>query len=143
MKDLTITSTEKAVLRDLARRQQEYAMLPIMRDREARWYRHNDLLGDFPMIGFETWTCEDELLEPLQCRSEAAQLIELQIKREILNHEAVDDDRVVSPHFTVPWTLSMIPFNLKVESEHALDDKGHDVAYRFLHPIRDLRGVHL
>ena len=139
MKDLTITSTEKAVLRDLARRQQEYAMLPIMREREARWYRHNDLLGDFPMISFETWTCEDELLEPLQCRSEAAQLIELQIKREILNHEAVDDDRVVSPHFTVPWTLSMIPFNLKVESEHALDDKGHDVAYRFLHPIRDLR----
>ncbi|MCX6927865.1 MAG: hypothetical protein NT154_32355 [Verrucomicrobia bacterium] len=139
MKDWTLTGREKTYVRDLAKRQQEYAMLPIMKEREARWYRHNDLQGGLPMINFETWTCENDLLEPPQCQSEAGQLIELQIKREILNHEAVGDDRVVSSCFTVPWALTMVPFNLPIESEHALDGKGRDVAYRFLHPIRDLR----
>jgi hypothetical protein len=139
MKQFSLTTTERDYLRDLARRQRDYAALPVMQEREARWYLHNELRGDRPTINFETWTCEQELLEPPQCESEAAREIELQLKREMLNHEMVDDDRVVSPFFVVPWNLSMVPFNVRIASEHAVDDHGRDVAYRFVHPIRDLK----
>ena len=124
MIDLSISSKEKQYLRDLAKKQLEYSMLPIMREREERWYKHNDLQGDIPMIHFETWTCEQDLLPPLQCESQAARDIELQLYRAVVNHEMIDDDRVVPSWYTIYWRTCFELFNLKVEREHSKDSSG-------------------
>lgn len=91
----SISAEERKYLRELAKKQLEYSMLPVMKEREERWYRHNDLKTEIPMIHFETWTCENDLLPTFKCTSKPARDIELQLNRAVLNHELIGDDRVV------------------------------------------------
>jgi len=44
---------ERAYLRDLAKQQLALSQLPIMREREALWYDHNEANGPRPMISVE------------------------------------------------------------------------------------------
>ncbi len=138
MTNLSIGRDERYYLRELAKKQLEYAMLPIMKEREERWYRHNDLKGDLPMISFETWTVEQELLPPLQCTSETARNIELQIQREILNHERIGDDRVVRAWYNIGWDIQFLLFNIPIGTRHAKDSKGRDLGHQFLYPIKEI-----
>lgn len=138
MKDWTITIEEKNYLRELAKKQFEYSMLPIMKEREKLWYQHNDLKGPRPMLHFETWTFEKDILPELKCISEAARDIELHIQRDILNHEAIGDDRVVPSYYRIYWDTSFILFNLKVEAEHATNSNGDSLGHRFKYHISDL-----
>lgn len=144
MEDFSISLKEREYLRDLAKKQLEYSMLPIMKEREEAWYRHNDLKGEIPMIHFETWTCEKELLPDLKCESEAARRIELKLLRNVVNHELIDDDTVVPSFFMIEWDMDFLLFNLKVEREYSKDIEGRDIGHKFLHPIKDLyRDMHL
>ena len=114
-------------------------MLPVMQERQERWYQHNDLQGDLPMIHFETWTCEAELLPPFQCRSEAGREMELQLHRAVLNHEHIGDDRVVSPFFDIGWQISFRLFNLDSIQKHARDAEGRElIGYQYVHDIQNL-----
>lgn len=139
MSELFITSDERKYLRELAREQLDYSMLPIMKEREKSWYNHNDLKGDIPLIHFETRSCEQDLLPELECTSEAARKIELQIIREISNHKMVDDDRVVPSFFRMGWDNRMLLFNLQIEREFGIDSKGGHLGHHFKHPIKDLK----
>lgn len=134
----TITREEKIYLRELAKKQLEYAMLPIMKERERNWIRHNDLQGDVPMIAFETWTFEQEVLPALRCVSPAAREIELQIQREILNHEQIGDDKVIPPYFRIFWVLDTPIFDIRIQKVFAKDSQGRDIGYHNEYPIRDL-----
>lgn len=138
MANWSITPEERAYLRELAKKQLSYSQLPIMKEREERWYLHNDLKGEIPIVNFETWTCEKELLPELKCRSEAARSIELDLVRNILNHEMVDDDRVVQPWFDVHWHMGMRLFDHQIEVEHAQDSEGRDLGHQFKYLINDL-----
>lgn len=139
MNNWSVTDKEIKYLRELAKKQLEYSMLPIMKEREARWYRHNDLKGEIPMIHFETGTCEHDLLPESKCTSEAAKNIELSLNREVLNHELVDDDRVVPPWFNIRWHINFKIFDVDIKSTHAKDSEGRDLGYQFIHPIKDLQ----
>jgi hypothetical protein len=138
MTNWSVTQEEREYLRDLAKKQLEYALLPVMKEREERWYRHNGLKGEIPMIHFETWTCEQDLLPPAKCTSEAARGIELQIQREILNHERIGDDRVVPAWYNIGWDIQFLLFNIHIGTEHSKDSAGRDLGHQFLHPIKDL-----
>lgn len=140
MPNWSVTSEERMYLRELAKKQLEYSMLPIMKEREELWYNHNDLKGDRPMIHFETWTFENDLLPELKCTSEAARNIELQILREILNHESIGDDRVVPSWYNIGWDTRFVLFNMKVETEHATNAQGvESLGHRFKYLISDLQ----
>lgn len=138
MYNWNITPEERSYLRELAKKQLEYSQLPIMKEREARWYRHNDLSGEIPMLHFEIWTCEAELLPRFRCTSEAAKAIELQLFREITNHELIDDDRVVPSWYRIGWDVKMLLFDLRIDLEHSTDSEGRDLGHKFKHPIKDL-----
>ena len=43
---LTMTAEERHYLRELARKQAEYAALPLMEQRKKLWYAHNALRGE-------------------------------------------------------------------------------------------------
>ncbi len=140
MTDLKINQAERKILRELARKQREMAALPVMQEREESWYRHNDLQGELPMIHFETWTCEAELLPPFQCRSEAGRAIELQLRRAVLNHERIEDDRVVPAFFEIPWQITFRLFNLPTVQKHAVDAEGRELtAFEYVHHLKDLK----
>jgi hypothetical protein len=138
MSNWYVTEEERKLLRELAKKQLEYSMLPIMKEREARWYKHNDLKGEIPMIHFETWTCQNDLLPESKCSSEAAKIIEYCLNTEILNHERIGDDRVVKPWFSISWDIMFSLFDIEIKREHTKDSEGRDLGHQFMHPIKDL-----
>ncbi len=131
-----VTPRERRHLRGLAVRKHDYANLPIMDERSRLWQQHNDCQSDRPMIHFETWTCEGDLLPPLQCESESARAIELQLLRSLVNHEQIQDDTVVPDWYSIGWQTSFRLFDLDVKREHSTDSQGRSLGYQFRHPIR-------
>lgn len=130
-----MTDAERDYLRDLAIKQLEYSQLPIMKQREELWYKHNDLLGDRPMIHVEADTFEKDILPASRCNSEAAKRIELQLNRAVLNHEMIGDDKVIPSSYGACWDQKFIPFELEVNAKHSKDSVG----YQLLNPIRNLQ----
>jgi len=144
-KENRITPKEKTYLRELARKQREYAHLPVMAERRALWYAHNALQSERPILVMEMGTFRDSILPEPRCASRAGQFIENQLQAHILNHELIDDDKVVPDVFVVPWLIHIREFGLDVHRTRARDSRGVELGYSTDHPIvdlaRDLRKV--
>lgn len=136
----SVTRHDRERLRTLARKQLEYANLPIMRKRIAEWYEHNDLRGKRPMIQLELWSFREEIVHPmLVCETPETREIEELLLLGFLNYELFDDDCPVPAFFPLHWDTWLRLYNLDVQVEEAEDAKGDkSVGYRFVHPIRDL-----
>lgn len=110
-----ITRQDRAILRDLAKRQAEIAAQPIMAERARLWTAHNDLQGERPMVFFEANTVMDKGFIPeATCETEWGRRMELQMKWAMINHEQIGDDRVVTAEFLCPWQYEMTAFGLPV-----------------------------
>ena len=120
---MVISQKDKEILRELAKKQWEYSQLPVMKERVKLWTDHNDLKGEKPPIHIELWTFEQDLLPPLRCEGAAARRMELEIYRNITNHERIDDDRVVYDYFPIQWNTWFRLFDLTVEVEHPEDGR--------------------
>ena len=129
---------ERAHLRELARKQAEYAALPLMEERARLWRAHNDIEGVRPMIYTDTTSFEKEILPPLECATSAAKEMELELKRNVLNHERIGDDRVVSSYYAVAPVTEFKYFDITLESVHALSSSGDNTGERFICKIGDL-----
>lgn len=130
----SIPNEDVIKLRRLAKTQLEYANLPVMKQREKAWHAHNDLQGDRPMIHMETWTFEKDILPQLECQSADARSIELHIQREILNHEVINDDKVVKDFYGIEHPASLKLFNIDVKTEKP-DEEG--LGHQFIHAINN------
>jgi hypothetical protein len=133
-----ITPEDKQYLRDLAKKQLEYARLPIMEERKRRWYAHNALREACPMLVMEMGTFSQSVLPELRCASPKARSIEHQLVTWITNHELIDDDKVVPNVFVVPWQIHIRQFGLDVKRTTARDAQGRALGYATDHPIVDL-----
>ncbi len=136
--NLSITADERNYLRELARKQAEYAALPVMEQRTKQWYAHNALHGERPLIVMEMDTFESEMISP-RCTSPAAIAIEKSLLRHIVSHEKIDDDKVVPDYFVVAWQIGLDEFGVEIPQEHADDGRGKSIGYRWQHPIRTLK----
>jgi hypothetical protein len=137
--ELSISKDERHYLRKLARKQAEYAALPLMEQRKKLWYAHNALRGERPVIVMEMDTFESEMLPALRCKSLAAQAIERSLQRHIVNHECINDDKVVPGYFVVPWQISLDEYGIEIPVEHADDGRGKTIGYRWQHPVKSLK----
>ena len=104
---------DKAILRELAKKQREYANTPENKERERQWYLHNDLKGDRPLVTIEEWTFGHELARPLACETELAREFEQQLLNNIIGREDLDDDRATPDFFSVRRDAWFLPFNLE------------------------------
>jgi hypothetical protein len=137
--NLSIPPDEREILRTLARKQAEYAALPVMAQRTALWYAHNALRGERPMVVMEMDTFEADMLPAPRCTSPAAVAIEKRLLRHTISHEQINDDKVVPNYFVVPWQISIDEFGVPIPQEHADDGMGHSIGYRWQHPVRTLK----
>ncbi|MHB1293813.1 MAG: hypothetical protein ACYC4R_02340 [Anaerolineae bacterium] len=133
------TPQERAILRELAATCMEYAALPVMEERTKLWYRHNALAGERPVLVMEMDTFEGDMLPPMRCQSPAAQAMERQLVKHIVNHELIDDDKVIPAYFSVPWTIHLQPFGIDIPRETGQDSAGRTIGYKERHPITDLQ----
>jgi len=129
-----ITQKERDYLRELAKKQQEYANTPENKAREAAWYAFNDLKSKTPMVTIEEWTFFQEVARPLVCESDEARHLEGEIVKHLIGREDINDDRVTPDHLNVGLHSWFSPFNLQPRREN----KGQDLAYVFDAHINDL-----
>lgn len=134
-----ITPNERHYLRELAKRQLDYANNPVMAERTTLWYRHNALQGERPLIVMEMDTFERDMLPAPVCTSPAAVEIERTLMRHIVNYEEIGDDKVVPPTYTVYWRIDIDEFGVDIPTEHGVDASGGTVGYHWQHPIKTLK----
>lgn len=139
MSELSISDKDRIYLRELAKKQLDISQLPIMKERTKLWYEHNDLKGDKPLIVMETDYFIDDLLPKRVCESENARAIETELLTHIINHELVNDDKVIPSTFSINRQITHRDFNLDQSIHRALDSNGKDLGYSFVHPIKNLK----
>lgn len=140
MATLTLEPRERAYLRELARKQREYAALPIMEQRRQAWQEHNAGRGGPPIVVVDVpGDAQLEMFPALRCVSPAARAIESQLLFWISNHEIVDDDKVVPDFFSVTQRVWCRLCNLDIPNTRARDLSGREWGYHWDPPIKDLR----
>lgn len=134
-----IETWERDWLRELAKKQLDYARSERNQKRIQQWYRHNDLQGIRPMIQLEMMTFEQEILpQRLKCISSSARALETQLLRNFLNMELFDDDRVVPDFYPMGYDTWFKLFDIDVHVEHAQMDGHESVAHHFIPALGDL-----
>lgn len=140
-----IPNNEREYLRELAKKQAEYAALDIMTQRKKMWYDLNDGCKNArPLFIVEAGLPAgfDRDFMPagiLLCTTQAGRTVEEQLLRNIRNHELINDDKVIPDTFTINWFLDIDEFGVKIEQEMIKDSQGVETGYRFLHPIKNLK----
>ncbi|MSA03593.1 hypothetical protein GKG47_19480 [Lactonifactor sp. BIOML-A3] len=138
---LKVTEKDRMRLRELAKQQYEISQLPVMREREERWYRHNSCQGscrgDYPLVVMEIKYCIDDYLD-LECETEFARAVEKELLTQLVNHTLVDDDKVIPGYFTVYWDMDIRTFDLDMEEKRVIDNRGKSVGYTTIHHLENL-----
>jgi hypothetical protein len=98
---MIIPASEREYLRALAKKQQEYAHLPVMAERERLWILHNGLRGKRPMVVMEEDFFLNEIMPQSRCESPLGKKIEQTLRHVIAPYETFDDDKVVPDYFPV------------------------------------------
>lgn len=140
MESLYVSSSDKAILRELAKQQLEYGKNQRNESLIKEWYKHNELQGSRPMIHLEAATFEQELLpQRMKCEGDFARRIEKQLYSNFLNEELFDDDRVTPDYFGISYDSFFTLFGIDIEVEQAFDSKGNkSVGHQFKLIINDL-----
>lgn len=101
LQDLSVTSSERELLRGLAQQVRALAESPANQARKACWYRHNACQPERPLVVIEEETFYEEIEPVYQCRSPLALYMEKQLRRHLVVDELIGDDRVIPDEFTV------------------------------------------
>ena len=138
--EYVISQADKAILREVARKQLELANQEKNQQRIQQWYQHNALQGERPMVHLEMWTFAQEIIpQRLKCQGEFARWVETTLYCNFLNQELFDDDRVTPDYFPLTYDTYFHLFGLKIQIETALDSQGHQsVGHQFQHILQDL-----
>lgn len=104
--DLTITASEREVLRRLAAQVAMLAARPIEAEKRALWYRHNALDKSVrPLLFCDPEHGWQEIITATQMETthELARDWEYRLRKEIFWAEQMNDDRVTEPWFNLFW----------------------------------------
>ena len=132
-------------LRELARKQAEYAALPLMEERKKMWYANNDRGSGqgtavrAPVI-IETWEFNQDFMpdDVYKCETVDGRAIEYKLLSNIRSHELIDDDKVMPDFYGIDWHTNISDYGLPTPIESLDNVPGKNIAYVFQHPIKDL-----
>jgi len=103
---LEISGRDRNILRALAERVRELAYRPIEEEKAKLWRAHNDLHETRPLIFCDPENGWNEILEPLGCEGELAQMWENRLRKECFWGDRMKDDRVISRFFNVYYAFT-------------------------------------
>lgn len=133
---------ERAILRELAERQAEFAALPVMAERQKLWHAVNTgRSGTRPPVVIEEWTFDRDFMPESihRCQSELGRQIEFQLLHVLRSHELISDDKVVPSTYRIGWFVSLDEFGLEIPRDYIKDADSVATGYRVHHPIKDLK----
>lgn len=135
-----ISKKDREVLREVAKKQLEYANMEINRKRESEWYLHNDLKGERPMVQLEMWSFHHEIIpQLLKCEGSFARDLEWGLYANFLNQALLDDDRVTPDYYPMNYDTWFRLFDIEIEEEFAKNaDGGNGLGRHFKEKVQDL-----
>ncbi|MHB9026483.1 MAG: uroporphyrinogen decarboxylase/cobalamine-independent methonine synthase family protein [Armatimonadota bacterium] len=136
-----LPETERAYLRELAKRQAEIAALPVMEQRRQLWTDMNDgRPGARPPFAIETWTFDRDFMPEslFKCATEYGKRWEKNFLRNIRHHELLDDDHVCPDTIDTGWHVWSDEFGIEIRTTYVKDAEGVNTGYHFECPITDL-----
>jgi len=130
-----VNQQDRIILRELAKRQLEYANSQINLDIISEWQRHAARKPGRPMVHIEIDTFQQEIIEPrLRCTGETARKLEYIIYHAFTNQEFFGDDKPVAPYFPIEWKGYFRLFGYDISRVEAQGSIGH----QFNHVLGDL-----
>jgi len=135
--DMSISSKDRQILRELAARQMELANSPRNRQLYQDWIEYGSSKGGTrPLIRIEINTFEHQLMPQLQrCEGKEARKIEHSMLRPIMNFTQFEDDTLVPDYYAVKLHTSFTPFGLPVKRQETGSLGHHFVPY--LHELEE------
>ena len=135
-----ISDGDRAILREVAKKQLELANQESNKKKIQEWYAHNSLQGERPMIHLEMWTFAAEIIPPLlQCTGEFARNVETTLYCNFLNQELFDDDRVTPDYLALNYDTEFTLFDIPIRISHTSDGAGGEsVGHQFSSFLEDL-----
>lgn len=135
-----ITCKEREYLRELAKKQMEYAHLPEMEEKKKMWFDLNTGKEAVPPVVVESWTFDPDMMPDsvFQCISPKAREVEYKLLKNIREYELIHDDKVIPDFYPMRYQVDVDEFGIKVEEKHAVDANGRNVGYEYVAPIQDL-----
>lgn len=131
-----ITSREREVIRDLAKKQLEVANSAKNQERIALWKRHNALKGERPVIHIEVDNFVKETIVPrMLCEDPVARWIEGRLRHSMINLTEFDDDKVVPDYLGIWVDRKYNPLGFQIHTHQAADG---GLGHQFDHLIEDL-----
>jgi hypothetical protein len=110
-----IGDSDRAILRDLARRVSDIGHLPVMDQRRSLWKRHNALERVRPMLLVFPEGSWRELLpaSTMRCHGDRARGMEWSLRHAIYHHEHLHDDTVIEPRWIVRKQITLSNWGLE------------------------------
>lgn len=135
-----ISKEDKVILREAAKTQLEYANMETNKERVKKWYLHNALKGEQPLVHLEMWTFAQEILpQRLKCQGGFAREVETKLYCNFLNQALFDDDRVTPDYFGLNYDTWFTLFGIPIKIDHTTDENGKEsVGHHFESIVGDL-----
>lgn len=114
----------KEYLRDLAKKQLEYALKDENIKKKELWYQHNAVKGSRPIIVIEDLSFKDDLFS-LTCQDEDSRFIENQLLLNLRSYEYINDDKVIPDYFKVPVKMNYKLFNQEIQRKISSEGLGY------------------
>ncbi len=110
-----ISSKEREVLQELARKVAEIAARPIEQEKARLWTALNDLESERPLIFCDPENGWNEIItqEQILCESPLLRVWEMYLRKEIHWAESFKDDKVIEPYFNVPYHYTNSGYGLE------------------------------
>jgi len=130
-----VDAAEREVLRGLAQRVAELAVLPVQHEKAQRWKNHHALKRTSPLIFCDPEDAWYELIpaKELLCTHSLARIWEFKLRKEIYWAEKIQDDRVVLPTFSVHTVWTKTPRGMEASITGGQDGG----AYHWEAPLKD------
>jgi len=123
---LSITTHDRTLLRELAKRLAEIAAQPVMAERKALWRKHNSLQRVRPMILVYPEGAWEELLpdSALRCENPDLRPWERNLRMRIYYWEHLHDDQVIEDLWTVGRGITVSGWGLEPKSHASTEQRG-------------------
>jgi hypothetical protein len=125
---MQISTEDKIILREMAKKQLELANSPEMKKLRAEWELHGMLSKRArPMIRVELWTLEHDLIPSrLRCQGENARKIEWEMHANVMNHTMFGNDTIVKDYIPWRYKYKFQPFGIPVKIQGAGNDTAEE-----------------
>lgn len=137
---LMVTEHDRAILRNLATKQLDYANSDRNVETIKEWKRHRQFKFGRPMVHIELGTFAPEVLNPLmKCETELGRQIEESLYRNFITYEQFGDDQPVVDYYPIKWKTYFELFDLKVNKVYVKTENGPSVGHHFEPIIHNLK----